>query len=403
MSNEARNIITKKDLQVSFRNQDLLPVNGFISFCFAYGINTDKKELEYFEKKKLLLPAIRIRKGVAELYKVEKGIVRNSLVWEKNYEEGKHGKILEIWHTHEPINIKGKEWLKYYQNSNSLIYPSKSSFRPWKQYPDTNGLARNDSYSLQGCYETFYSRLQIFPLKYIQKRRSITFKNESIFMFPKDWAEIGERITSLFKKEDSNISIIKKVKEYYVFFDLINDIDDLYKKRMLNLNEKIKEANLTASESGGRLSERDKKVCINEVDKDFITEVEDLMNKHKFGVTDLKNWRWTIQSLGLFGLRKRNDEVGMAYLSCIPEGKLITTEQPYHIVNLINWVTNLLTGEKISIKDLLLHYSDYRECPYCGNKYKPPRIDSQTCGNLTCISQHEYALKRKGRKERRYS
>ena len=66
--------VTKGQLQVPFRERDLLTTDAFIRYCNDYGIKTDRDELEYFEKDALLLPAIRVFLGVAEFKRVLAGV-----------------------------------------------------------------------------------------------------------------------------------------------------------------------------------------------------------------------------------------------------------------------------------------------------------------------------------------
>lgn len=105
--------------EMLFREKDLLPVDGFIFYVRKRGINIDRKQLEDYERERLLFPAVRV-------FFPKDG---------------------------SPISVS-KDWLKKYH----VEYPADRSFRAWKDHKSTS--------------RTFYSYLQIFTFRLIQTERS---------------------------------------------------------------------------------------------------------------------------------------------------------------------------------------------------------------------------------------
>ena len=178
--------VKKSLLQPPYRQKDLISVNSFIGFCQKYDIGTTKDELEYFEKEGLLYPVVRVNRGLVEYKRVladydGKGSEEWRFIPKEHIARAKKQyKFKEIdkatTYGHGSILSGSDNWLDWYVKHSLAIFPARTKFKEWSSYRSNQTWATNPK-KLGYDYETFYTPYQIYPLQFIQSRRSLTIKN----------------------------------------------------------------------------------------------------------------------------------------------------------------------------------------------------------------------------------
>ncbi|MDD4205946.1 MAG: hypothetical protein PHH55_07710, partial [Candidatus Delongbacteria bacterium] len=133
-----------------------LETEKFIKFCEICGIITSKEELEFFEKKELLYPIIRIDRPIFS---------------------GENGKYYSDYHIFEEDRHDSTYFFDLIRNwyNNGVIYhPTQKQFKSWDQFKSVQ-LNNEDKMIV-----SFYSNFQIILLEKIKEYNlnSINFSHE---------------------------------------------------------------------------------------------------------------------------------------------------------------------------------------------------------------------------------
>lgn len=151
-----------------------LKAKKFIEFCKKRGINTSLKELEFFEKERLLFPIIRIDRPIyieerVKFINESDGVeywrpARNGLrAGEKELEHYK-----EKYYSYYDFSEHNKPLLEDWFNNGLLFNPSTKKFQNWDSF--TGERLENGSEKI----DTFYSSFQIYWLEVLKKSFSIS-------------------------------------------------------------------------------------------------------------------------------------------------------------------------------------------------------------------------------------
>lgn len=218
----------KENLQPPFRQKDLLTLSGFVRHCKESGLDTDKEQLEYYEKLGLLYPAVRVTPGIVE-YKRVLAVFDGKEEWRytpKSEENKLRPKKVDpkTYYGYGGFYLGTPNWLDWYTERDMVIFPAQSKFRPWKEYEGSR-VADFTTTKLKLSYESFYTGHQIFPLKELQSRLSITIKDETIFQDDQSWIKTGKKIRKFFANSPALLNT--KIVGLYEVLSLLNNIFDL--------------------------------------------------------------------------------------------------------------------------------------------------------------------------------
>ena len=237
--------ITKRQLQVPFREKGLLTVDAFIRYCDEYGIKTDRAELEYFEEEALLLPAVRVYLGVVPYKRVLadfKGdgqeewryIFKNSLsTIKKKFRVKKVDR--RTYYSYGALSMGGEAWFASYKKRGMVAYPARRKFRPWKDYDVKEHDYTTNWRQLENAAEALYSRLQMYLLPLIHNQRRLLLKNDALFGPEEEWVRRGERVRGIFDKERTAEPLRRIVWRHNKFFGLLVDIENLWDRHCRDL------------------------------------------------------------------------------------------------------------------------------------------------------------------------
>lgn len=410
-----------QDLGTPFRQPDLETVDAFIRYCRKHDVITDKKELEYFAKEGLLLPAVRVCVGILRFRNVFAEFEgSDGKVWKYVFEEDlaninyekldpkiyyDRGSLLKsVWH--EGPQIRGFHWgndgwLDWYIERGMVKYPAKEEYRPWKEFEGGPSWSTDPSL-FDDVSELMYARHQIFPLKFVKNRRSLTIKNEGLFRTTEGWTRAGMQITQIHNDPQSDEWIRSEVANYNRLFGLLVDIRML----LVEKNQHVQKIYAKSVEEGSKEFTYDKEALADAksadeaYNKKLAGRVEEVRAKHGLSVDDISQWRWKMLNHGTFGTGSRG-EMFRKYVTRLDDQLLGETEEAYRIVNQLSWFLELLGEEAITAKQLILRSFDPR-CRYCGASFKLTRGNQETCGAKDCKAKKTRDYKKKMRQLNKY-
>jgi hypothetical protein len=406
--------VPKSQLQPPFREKDLLPVSDFIRYCEDYGIKTDAEELEYFEKEGLLFPAVRVYRGVVELKKVFADFDGTGR------EEWRDVSKADLPAVKAKYKVKKIDrptyyrwgslwmeegWLDEYKKLGLVVYPARQKFRPWKDYELPNIGYPTNWRVLANAAETFYTRLQMYPLTFMQRHQSITIKNSDLYASKDEWEVLREQRILPFTRVFTKQFLRRVVSDYYKLFALQQELDDLWQGRQQRVGEMLRDRQAYFKEIIGaraRLGEADIDRVYESVDEVYRPMARELRRRHGVRTGVLESWRLVVLPLGLFGRSGQQGHLPKICVSSLGDELLERANDVYSIVCRLNWLIYMCGGKKATVKDLLLSWHGYRYCLYCGRAYKIDRRDRRTCGSRECEKAHSRTLKQAGRRSGRY-
>src|SRR3989338_4115169 len=143
-----------------YRPENLMTVSKFITYCKDRGIKIKKEDLEFFDKKNLVVPAVGVYKPIIK----ERNSEGKSI-----YKFGGIASIVTTEHfNYFGFDAKGYGEKRISQKENSdaclSFQPALQTFTPWKKYKDTEVDSAKRKNDLGKCVELFYSPEQIFVI-----------------------------------------------------------------------------------------------------------------------------------------------------------------------------------------------------------------------------------------------
>ena len=277
-----------------------MTTDKFIEFCENLGLQTSKKELEYFEKEKLLFPIVRIERPVGEeerikfkkddgkeylrpakngLQKGETEIERYKIKFYSSYGFSEHNRDLLL------------NWVK----EGNLFDPAIKIFQNWNTFLDEE--LEHDKQKIV----SFYSGFQIYWLEGLNKSFSITLNlagDEINASSPIVLIDNRQRQGSFsLSKIDDFVARLKEVAKkepFKEFFDMEKKKEKLkedYKEfdKFLKFLLSVQSAYFPYAKSGGgtiQITGDDKKW--HEIKRNFKLEI--VLNKIDMKIEDVAGW-----------------------------------------------------------------------------------------------------------------
>lgn len=277
-----------------------MATDKFIELCKYLGVQTSKEELEYFEKKKLLFPIIRIERPVGEegriKFKKDDGKeywrpAKNGL--QKGETEIERYKIK--FYSSYGFSEYDRDLLLNWVEEGNLFDPATKEFQSWNNF-----LGEELEHDKQKIV-SFYSRFQIYWLEILNKSFSITLNlageeikvSSSVVLIDNRQAHGS---FSLAKIDDfvARLKEVAKEDPFKEFFDLEKKKEKLkgnYKEfdKFLKFLLSVQSAYFPYAKSGGRtiqITGDDKKW--HEAKRNF--KLESVLNKIGLRIKDVAKW-----------------------------------------------------------------------------------------------------------------
>ncbi|MFC1799478.1 hypothetical protein ACFL2Z_01000 [Candidatus Eisenbacteria bacterium] len=397
--------LDKSSLQPPFRQRNLLTVSAFIRHCSKHGIRVTADELEYFEKEGLLFPAVRVHPGVIAFRRVLADFKGRGVEEWRYVLADQLAAVRRKWDVKKVERQKyygrgglhtGEDgWLDWHLERDMVIDPAREQFRPWKSYENRGHYVRNPD-DLAGVYEAFYCPLQMYPLNFVQSRRVVRITNENLLLSTEEWTGMRKTLAKMFDKGRAYPGIRERVAEYHTFFALFINVEVLWEIEQKDLWE-FYEVEIKEWESPPREARDTVRHHRLALEKQLGPRAKEIFRESGLSMKELENWRLSFLTFGTFGLRSRTGFMVRQYLKHLEDYDLAETEDPYRIVNILNWFIGLCGGKRTTIKELILHFSG-KHCTVCGRPFEPRKRTQKTCGAESCKKEHKNQLKRKGRK-----
>lgn len=385
--------ILKRDLQPPFRQRDLLWTSNFIRYCRNYGIRTNERELEYFEKEQLLLPVVRVNRGWVPHKKIinfkdnDGSIKKEGFVYIDDVDKFEHEKMdPDIYYSPGGISSSSDNWMKYYEERDMILFPSRSKFRPWKSYH-----SKQNSYFIKDPqheeYSTYYAPYQVYLLDFIKDRRRLIVSNEGLYRSPEEWAQAGKNISRMFNRNFDNNIIKQRALKEYTFWKFFNEVLDLRDEWEQDFREYLKKAYETVKEADekNQLSDGDIDIVRQNVNEAHANKSNEILRRTDFNIERLEGWRSNILQLGSFAMTTDKPTALRNYLDFIPGHFLEKKEDPYRWASVLSWYINLVGGESKTLLEAIRGNNRYHRCSICGDSFIPKRkTQTKTCGADAC-------------------
>lgn len=398
-------MLHKKDLQAPFRDRDLLSVSQFIKFCQKHGLRVSRYDLEFYDKLGLVMPAIRINRGVNEHLKVL--IPTNDVhewkhIHKKDEKEFKCKKIKKkIYYMSGGIShqdeLDGSSWLEWYKKRSMLLYPAKERFKSWKSLEPKDGNFVGD-YKKAISFSDYYSPYQFYAVAEIHNQYKLISKNDVLVQLSKQDIPRNKEFFSRFKKRGIEQNLARnRIFDLYKFFALIRDIEAFFEKHNSELKNQF---NIFVEENEDNISEakKDLTAYIEQKNKTVLpVEAKNVFDKHCFTIDDINNWKVFFLKHGTFDIFQ-GQKITKKYALHLSHKVLVNAEHPYKIIDRLNWFMKLL-GEKVLDVQQMLLQCQFSTCPYCQNTYEKKRKDQKNCLAKECQKEHGREIKRQGRKK----
>ncbi|MFH1407519.1 MAG: hypothetical protein ABIG91_00555 [Patescibacteria group bacterium] len=393
--------IPANKFQVPFRQIDLVTESQFISYCKQIGITIDSVQLRFYEKEKILLPAIRVHRGYTKHRKVLIAL-NGKLEWRfinaSDIDKFDCKEVdPETYYMLGGVSYGKSNWLDYYIKNDMVVYPSQKPYKEEK-YPILTNIFETDKSELGNPYLIFYNRYQAILLREAQAHLTIRIMNKNLFQDDSGWVKTGKKIGKFFK---STIPLLQqKMREYHSFLNFYNkvlDIQVVMFSEALNFFQKSLKSGATYKESC-----KDMESNIHRQEKDKIPTIcKGILNKSSLASEKLTEW----QELFVYKGRWIDPMVALYdYTENIPQEAIEKTQGDYKfaqdcykIAENITWFLKMIGENPQKVKHLATG-REYSICPYCNEAYAPIRKNSKTCGKKECIRDSKNYLKRIKRK-----
>jgi hypothetical protein len=404
----------RKQLQTAYLQPDLLPADDFVSYCKENGVETDEQELEYFDKQNLLIPAVRVSVGYLEMRDVLLDINGRD-EWRQVYadqlDQHNYKKLGPKKHYIRGALIRSAPglgeirafhygndgWLDWYTEHEMVSFPAIEGYLPWDKFRGGHAMTANRK-SFEHVGYLMYAKHQIYPLKDVQQGRQITVKNEALYRSKETWAEQGTKITDIFTNGITDERIRNLTIDYNKFFLLLTEI----RKLRIAKNSRVAERYWLAKNiQGEKEALEEAREEADFIDGEHKSKAKQLLQDHGFTLEELQNWRFKLLMRGSFDISGDNKKL-RAYVARLDDSLLNETEDIYLLVNIMSWFIDLLGGDGITAKQLLLREMK-PHCSICGKGFDPTRHTQVTCGSPSCKQAHQLKYKKQMRHSGKYS
>ena len=197
-----------------FPQVHLISESSFRSYLRERAIDIGFDDLEYFEEQGFLYPIVRVIRPkflCKKITKIENGVAQEYLLpLEKD--ESYYGEVVKKY---EAIgNITNT--LKNYHKSGLTIFPSKSNFKPWKDYKD----------DYEETALAYYHPYQVLLVKNIVPNISMKFSSKFLLennFDPEKFQQYFESIKKHFKNQFNSLQDAQKTQRLIHLLLLIQD------------------------------------------------------------------------------------------------------------------------------------------------------------------------------------
>lgn len=385
----------RSDLEVKFRARDLLPVRNFISYCKDYGIKVNKDELEYFDRNDFMLPALWVNRGYSEMRKI---LDKNKNEWvyvhSDDLEQFDYDEIEpELYYSSGGFFIGESNWLEPYEKAGMTKVPAREKFQNWNNYSEAEHFVK-DKRLVENAFEPFYSKSQLYQLRFLTHNLQINLKNGALFGDDEQWKNRGHNIQQ-FMENLVNHFIKPKMPEYCKLVGVLADV----KNMIIPINKEFYEAyNKSLEESeDSKDALRDAQARIEYLLGDKKKEAQNILERHSLTIEGLKDMRTMLLQAGTFSLDIKFKKRRKAYVKNIEEEVLIDSEDPYKDTAFINSFLVALGEKPQTVRQLLLE-TDYDVCKICGGNFEKTRKNQVTCGSSHCKKERNNQIRRDQRK-----
>lgn len=404
-------ITQRTQLGTAYLQPDLLPASDFVGYCRENGVDTDEDELEFFDKRSIFIPTVRVRVGMVKFNKIFADFDGNKdwrFVDEEDIDKFEYEKIDPKTYYSQGSLIRSTPigeisgfhygndgWLDWYSERDMVINPAEVGYEPWEKFKGGETFSL-DPKPFEEVGYLMYAKHQIHPLKEVKRQRQIVIKNEALYKSPEEWAKQGTKITDIFTNGHTDEMIRDRVVEYGRFFDLLTDI------RLLRIGKNKLLVDTYLHTKKGYDDKTAVETAQDEAafyDEDVWQPANDLLKQHSFKLQDVINWRHTLLGNGSFDIL-RDSKKRRAYVARLDDPLLNATEDVYDLVNILSWFVDVLGGDGVTAKQLLLREMT-AHCTICGKAFEQKRRTQVTCGSARCkqVQQlnHKQQMRRTGR------
>lgn len=381
-------------LQAPFKPQNLLSTSEFCSYCQGYNVFIRESDLEQLHKRKLFFPALKLYVGYEEFVKINlKQNNQQQCIYrypeQVSRSEKRHAEKTK-YYRHAGYSYSTQEDLLWYEERNMLRYPSCERFSSWQQLAEPNFT--KDKQKVAKNYVYLYDKRQFYALK-------IILKDNTIFSFLRKPAS---------KKEQ--LLLAEDLQQYYQFIRCYNEAEDLYRKEKQNENKRLEK--YIRENSFPKMSIHQKETAKKEAKKDFKSnfdqiafpklqkKAQKIIKVHNLTVEDIRKWRDYFSQNNIFYQVPYASKIMRKYIQGMSEKTLIRAEDANYIVLMLNQFLYLLTGEEVTVKEVIGRL--YRHfCPICQQVFQPRNRLQITCGKQTCVQQSRNINRQERRKRKK--
>lgn len=394
-----------------YRGKDLMTVSSFISFCKKHSVRTDRQELEFFDKQSLLLPACRVFYGyvmMSRIYATFDG--KDSPEWRYTY-RGEEAVFnpLEIdpkpYYTHGSISHGDDNWLDFYQERGMLITPGKIEYIPWQTYTSREPTFTTDPDAYNDFAETFYTPYQMYQLRWLQTRLTLTIKNESLLDKDADWSKKKQKIQPFFENLEPLRAEIVRLNAVDSGIMGIYDINDEF-------SHELYETYISSRKAHGWPGIKDASTeAIKDYNAAYPVALPKYANKIKAlladtSLTDEDVYDTMRRYLMLCSFHRieLDFKTRIAYLASIDEDILRENEDPCKRAALLIWALAAIDSKRGStdLKNEIISGIG-KHCRFCHRRITGNRRNQSTCGRPECTRELSKVLKQERRKSGLYN
>ena len=382
-----------------YRPENLMTVSKFITYCKDRGIKIKKEDLEFFDKKNLVVPAVGVYKPIIK----ERNSEGKSI-----YKFGGIASIVTTEHfNYFGFDAKGYGEKRISQKENSdaclSFQPALQTFTPWKKYKDTEVDSAKRKNDLGKCVELFYSPEQIFVIAITLQSWQMNVSGACLLKNGVEWEKTSKIVKSYFDKEDGGLSGV--IKNHYRGISIFYHIEDLW---FNTVRKKVHWFERSLELAPTSFDPADFESSMERWDESYKTqEMEQLLEQHKISKTELRK---LIESFIYRGFDiDPNIEIWECYRELISicwiekqKGAALFCEDYYRISRRLLWLLQAFEKQLVTMRDYY-QTRGYKMGAYCFI-CRTPIIKTKTGGRIqvTCAQKKcEKELDRRRKKTNR--
>lgn len=361
-----------------YRQRHLLTTSDFVRYCEDNGVRMTPNTLEDIHCRGLLVPAIRLLRGVIPYRKIY-AVFNGKMEWRYVSPDGVNKftpeKIEKRKYWSEGSIYKDSEdhWLDWYADRGMVKIPAKEPFIDQQLY--TGPWITPKLKDVSSRFEYLYDQHQIFALKRILY--FFKLNNSGI----KDAAKVFD--------DRFIISEVAKLDKFLAFYFAAEEC----REKWFAFSQK--EFDSFLKDFGGDKVEAEKEwrghlPGHREMLKEWAQEI---VSTHGVSKEQIDDWQIMLAQNTLFNESRRSSKIVHEYLRSLPDEILIKAEDSNFMIHVLNQFLEFLTGEKRTVQQVIGRGWP-RYCRICHNQYISKKSNQVTCGQRHCVLAHKNELKR---------